>query len=96
MNPSGAGWINKFGSLVKNELDVFTDYRDLYNGLKKTGFVYGINTQVPRFIVAEHRLSEDEKAKINLLVALYFTYRIETGNADFNAFADKVLAFYNE
>ncbi|WP_273567324.1 LETM1-related biofilm-associated protein [Maribacter halichondriae] len=96
MNPSGAGWINKFGTVVKDDLNSYSDFRDLYNGLKKTGFVYGINTKIPRFIIPEHDLSEDEKAKINLLTALYFTFKTETGNPDFPAFVDKVLLFYKD
>jgi len=96
MNPSGAGWINKFGTVVKDDLNSYSNFRDLYNGLKKTGFVYGINTKIPRFIIPEHDLSEDEKAKINLLTALYFTFKTETDNSDFRTFVDKVLLFYKE
>jgi len=96
MNPSGAGWIDKFSSVIDEQQNTYSDFRDLYNGLKKTGFVYGINTKVPRFIYPEHKLSEDEKAKINLLVALYFTYKAEVKNAGFDHFLDKVLLFYKD
>lgn len=96
MNPSSSGWINKFGSLVKENQPNYSDFGDLYNELKKTGFVYGINAKIPRFIKAEHRLSEDEKAKINLLSALYFTYCLEKGNDDFKSFLDKIFRFYKD
>tara|TARA_R110002167_G_scaffold167170_4_gene364320 strand:- start:1775 stop:2962 length:1188 start_codon:yes stop_codon:yes gene_type:complete len=96
MNPSAVGWIDKFGSLVADHGHTYADFGDLYNGLKKTGFVYGINTKIPGFIEAEHLMSEDEKAKINLLSALFFTYRLETGNSNFNAFLEKIFQFYQD
>ena len=77
MNPSSSGWIDKFGYLTKDQEDSYVDFSDLYKALRKTGFVYGLNIKIPRFITPEHKLSEDEKAKINLLAALYFTYRFE-------------------
>ncbi len=95
MNPSATGWIDKFGSLVKVRPDAYTDFRDLYSGLKKAGFVYGVNTQIPRFIEAEHILSEDEKAKINLLNALYYTYLLEKKEIDFIVFLEEVFQFYS-
>lgn len=96
MNPSTSGWIDKFGHIVQEEPDIFTDYRNLYNELKKIGFVYGVNTQIPRFIKPEHKLSEDEKAKINLLTALYYVFKLETGNTDFEAFLDRIFQFYKD
>jgi hypothetical protein len=96
MNPSGSGWIDKFGSLVGEKSALYADFGDLYNGLKKTGFVYGINTSIPRFIVPEHHLSEDEKAKINLLTALYFTFVFEAGVQDFTIFLTRIFEFYRE
>ena len=96
MNPSSSGWINKYGSLVKDNLDAYSDFRSLYDGMKKTGFVYGINTQIPRFIVPEHTLTEDENAKINLLTALYFTFSLETGETDFTIFLDRIFGFYED
>lgn len=96
MNPSGTGWIDKYGSVINDQRDTYDDFRDLYNGLKKTGFVYGINIKIPRFITPEHTLSVDEKAKINLLSALYFTFKAETKNSDFTIFLDSVLMFYKD
>lgn len=96
MNPSASGWITKFGSLVKDNTDFYSDFRALYGGLKKTGFVYGINTKIPRFIEVEHDLTEDESAKTNLLTALYFTFKIESGETDFKSFLDKIFSFYKD
>ena len=94
MNPSATGWIDKFGSLVKERSDVYIDFSDLYQGLKTTGFVYGVNVQIPQFISTELILSEDEKAKVNLLSALYFTYRLEKGTTGFNIFLEEIFLFY--
>src|SRR5690606_3781937 len=48
----------------------------------------------PSFIEAEHSLSEDEIAKINLLTALYFTYGQKRGKTDFPEFVKTVFAYY--
>ncbi|SNZ00518.1 LETM1-related biofilm-associated protein [Flagellimonas pacifica] len=94
MNPSSSGWINKFGHLVKNEDLLFPNFESLYHELKKNGFVYGIHLNVSDFIDAEHTLTEDEIAKINLLTALYFTYRFEKGGTDFETFVNTVFNYY--
>lgn len=96
MNPSATGWINKFGQLVSKNPDNYSNFQDLYNGLKKTGFVYGINTQVPRFIEAEHTLSEDEKAKLNLLIGLYHVYVLENQSTHFESFITSIFCFYQD
>jgi hypothetical protein len=106
MNPSASGWIDKFGSLITEDTDSYADFNTLYDVLKKTGFVYGINTGIPNFIFPEHALSEDEKAKINLLNALYFTFRstLRERNPDsshldsflFDSFLGRVFQFYKD
>ena len=96
MNPSASGWIEKFGHEVKEHLEYYQDFRDIYGGMKKTGFVYGLNVKVPRFIQSAHPLSEDEKAKINLISSLYFTFKSETGQTDYKSFLDSIFKFYTE
>jgi len=96
MNPSTSGWINKFGELVQSHADEFADFLEVYGELKKTGFVYGINIKVLRYIQSEHDLSEDESAKINLLAALYHTYAIDKSQVDFNNFLNIVFQFYQD
>ncbi|MDT7830229.1 LETM1-related biofilm-associated protein [Pricia sp. S334] len=96
MNPSGSGWINKFGFLVSGDAVSFQDFTALYDTLKKTGFVYGINIAIPDFITPEHSLSEDEMAKVNLLNALYGTFRLQTRESDFERFLSLVFQFYKD
>ncbi|WP_149276152.1 LETM1-related biofilm-associated protein [Pareuzebyella sediminis] len=94
MNPSASGWIDKFGSLVEHERSIYSDFGSLYATLKRLGFVYGINVKVPKFIVLQHVLSEDEKAKINLLTGLYGAFRLETKEKDFAVFLERIFQFY--
>lgn len=94
MNPSASGWITKYGHVVKDNLDAFKDFQDLYAGLKKAGFVYGLNIKIPRFIPVEHNLSEDEKAKINLLTALFYTFKLHDSEVEFKNFLSTIFEFY--
>ncbi len=95
MNPSASGWINKFGEVVRNHLDSYQNFAAIYRDLKKTGFVYGINIKTSRYISPEHELSEDEKAKINLLSALYHTYILEE-DSNFETFLERIFQFYQD
>ena len=96
MNPSAPGWINKFGEIVREHTPSGERFPEIYTELKKTGFVYGINIRVPRFVPLEHTLSEDEKAKINLLNALYQTYAQHHPQVDFTVFLDTIFKFYQD
>lgn len=95
MNPSASGWISKFGSLCSEYYNAYADFDVLYDDLLINGFIYGIHLKVPQFIDTEHKLSEDEVAKINLLLALYYAYRFDTGNTSFESFIDSVFGYYN-
>lgn len=95
MNPSNSGWIAKYGHVVSTRPDDYADFESLYEGLKGTGFIYGINVSTPGFIRAVHQLSEDEKAKINLLTGLWYTYRLAHPDRDFESFLTTVLIFYS-
>ncbi len=94
MNPSATGWIEKFGSIVSNHHNLYANFDELYKGVKENGFVYGINVDIPDFITLKHKLSEDEKGKINLLNSLYFTFRLQTGETDFGSFVEEIFKFY--
>ena len=94
MNPSASGWIKKYGTVAEDHPNAFKDFQHLYAGLKKAGFVYGLNIKIPRFITVEHSLSEDEKAKINLLTALFYTYKLNREEIDFKEFLDRIFEFY--
>ena len=96
MNPSTAGWITKFGHLISQSTPAFTSYDALYNQLIQNGFIYGTHLYIPNFIDTELKLTEDEIAKINLLVALYFCYTFSTKNNNFQDFIDTVFDYYEK
>lgn len=95
MNPSAQGWIDKFGSLQEqrsfefsNELEFYTHFRDL-------GFIYGTNIHTLKDIPTPALISEEEKAKINLLSALYQVYRLHKGHpGEFENFLEDLSVFY--
>ncbi|MBL7472604.1 LETM1-related biofilm-associated protein [Robertkochia sediminum] len=95
MNPSAQGWIEKFGSLdihgnvaPNSEMKFYQDFRAL-------GFIYGVNIKTIDHIPVPLLISEEEKAKINLLSALHQTYsRHRNASNDFNSFLEELLDFY--
>ena len=59
MNPSASGWIDKFGYIVKDYHSLYESFDELYEHLKSTGFIYGINVNIPEFLSTEIQLTED-------------------------------------
>lgn len=96
MNPSASGWIEKFGSLVASRPPLFEDFGALYQELRRLGFAYGMSVDIPDFIVPAHRLIKDEKAKLNLLFGLYYTYQLQKGAVGFDHFTKAVFRFYSD
>lgn len=96
MNPSSSGWIDKFGSLVKDYQGLYADFNELYDHLKSTGFIYGINVQIPEFLTSNLTLTEDEKAKLNLITGLYFTYSLKREKPKFTEFVDYIFEYYKD
>ena len=66
MNPSAAGWIKKFGHVIKDKQNHYKNKNHLYHSLLEHGFIYGVHLSSPSFAKAEHIYTEDEVAKINL------------------------------
>lgn len=97
MNPSATGWIDKFGQLTRDVELPTHSFTSLYQVLKKTGFVFGINVGIPPVFHPEHELGEDEKAKINLLTGLYCTHALAKGpEATFEDFVQQAFSFYKQ
>lgn len=94
MNPSTQGWIDKLGN--QTTAFPFPDKAVFYSILQKTGFVYGMHVTALTPLATLHTLTEEEIAKINLLLAFYHIYYEEKGNADFNAFTESLLHFYTK
>jgi len=94
MNPSASGWIDKLGSLIKDKETVFKSMGSLYYRLRDIGFIYGMNLETLLYFDEENAWSEDEVAKINLIVALFHIYKIELNSNDYEAFIEKLIEFY--
>lgn len=96
MNPSAPGWIDKFGSLRAGDPTPYPDVRSLDANLRSCGFMYGINVGIPGYINPTHGLSQDENAKVNLLVGLYYSYRLLRPEGTYDDFLKETGAFYRE
>lgn len=99
MNPSAAGWINKFFHKFSEEdlLDPFTEKGSFYNHLRKSGFAYG--NSVAGLIdspLSELKLSMAEYNKANLLHGLYVIYCKQTKYTDVKSFLEHAISFYRE
>lgn len=96
MNPSAAGWIQKFGYLSQKDSVQYESVLSLYAQLRTLGFTYGLNTAIPEFIVPTHPLTQDERAKLNLIFGLYQTFITVSPDTEFPAFLDSLYLFYKE
>ncbi len=96
MNPSASGWIDKLGSLIKKKETVFKTMDSLYYRLRDIGFIYGMNLETLLYFDEENSWSEDEIAKINLIIALFHIYKIELNSNDYEAFIEKLIEFYHK
>ncbi len=96
MNPSAPGWIDKFGALRKAQPIPYRDMRSLDADLRACGFMYGINVGIPGFISPSYPLSQDEKAKVNLLTGLYGSHLLLRPEDSYSDFLSSVREFYRE
>lgn len=94
MNPSTSGWIKKYNSIIKEQDLFYNDFSDLYYKSRSNGFVYGLSNNVPKQIIHEHKYSQDEIVKVNLLNALYHIYVFNKGNRDYKGFVSNAVAYY--
>lgn len=94
MNPSTAGWIDKFlrdfdqTSLTLSSLDT------LYPELKRVGFIYGTSVDIVLPHDSEITYSEEERTKINLFAGLVVTYYETIDNSDAKDCLKALIEFY--
>ena len=92
MNPSATGWIKKAIALIENPVgNKRIDNQVLYMELKKCGFIYGSNVGVLKILEDKKDYIQQERAKVNLVSALYLVYK---NNPQKNNFTDQVVLFY--
>ncbi len=96
MNPSTSGWIEKFLKDPEYDLQVSKwSIDELYTNLRKTGFIYGTSVDTLISNKSDIVYSEEEKTKINLLIALMVTYYDTIENANKQDCIDALVQFYN-
>ncbi|WCO00719.1 LETM1-related biofilm-associated protein [Psychroserpens ponticola] len=94
MNPSTAGWIEKFCSQISKKGIPFENYHTMYSSLKSYGFIYGVNISMTDKVDGTLTYSEDELAKTNLITGLYHVYYFHKGEVTTKAFIEILLDFY--
>ena len=94
MNPSTAGWIEKFCSQISKKGIPFENYHTMYSSLKGYGFIYGVNVNMTDKVDGTLKYSEDELAKANLITGLYHIYYFHKGEVTTKAFIETLLSFY--
>ncbi|MHA7057720.1 LETM1-related biofilm-associated protein [Aquimarina sp. M1] len=94
MNPSAAGWIDKF--LRDFDVEVISRFSldMLYPKLREIGFIYGTSIDIALKQQSEIIYSEEEKTKINLFTALVVTYYETIDNGDPKDCIKALIEFY--
>lgn len=92
MNPSASGWITKLlREVSQNQTFLDQPEESFYGNLKESGFIYGNNKSIIVNFIDLQDLSDEEICKINLYLALYFTY-YKSGSKQ--KFLDSIIDFY--
>ncbi len=97
MNPSSAGWIKKFIKEIDQNVlcSAYDTNTDLYQGLKATGFIYGMSlTGLEPKAKTSLQLTVEEHTKINLLHALCYVYFQQNTAADYDDCIKSIVSFY--
>lgn len=94
MNPSANGWIKKLQKeITVNNALFHLDAHLFYNALRDCGFIYGSNLNVVSNTLINTDFTEEELCKINLCLALLYTYQNTNTN---QSFVESVIDFYTE
>ena len=91
MNPSANGWLKKLLGVIENSILWNLNTSLFYQQLKSTGFIYGSNLSVIEEGLSQLELSEEECCKTNMVLGLYYFYRLEECQL---AFTTSVVEFY--
>ena len=93
MNPSARGWIKKLQKALEgiNALDrIHID--EYYDALRDCGFIYGNNAKVIIQSFRKFDLTEEERCKVNLVIAFLAVYNNEKTS---KPFIESVNDFYS-
>ena len=93
MNPSRSGWITKLLKLLNvNSQREFETLEQLYPKLRSVGFIYGSNMATLDHVNDNSDYTNEERCKINLLIALY---AVHTQTKSTKPFEKNLLNFKN-
>lgn len=92
MNPSAKGWLKKLLKTLEKQSNAFDVLEDVYPKLKSAGFIYGSNVSVVNRIFKNQDYTQEERCKINLILALYTVYKTNSNNED--TFVQHLNLFY--
>lgn len=95
MNPSKSNWITKYFSETSTSFQNEVDEVELYQLIRKSGFIYGYTTSIPFKEIQEEKWTNEEMTKIVLLHSLYKTFVSTTQSTDVDLFFKKAKAFYD-
>lgn len=95
MNPSKSNWITKYFSETHASFQNEVDEIELYQLVRKSGFIYGYTTSVPFKEIPKEKWTNEEMTKIVLLHSLYKTFVSTTNSTDVDVFFKKIKAFYD-
>ncbi|MEG0916815.1 MAG: LETM1-related biofilm-associated protein [Myroides sp.] len=96
MNPSKELWITKFFKLSNPSFFINQTEEELYENIRKTGFIYGFTTKSIQPVFNSFDLTHEEYAKIVLLEALYGTFVQTKNETDFTEFTKHAEDFYRK
>jgi len=97
INPSAAGWIDKFFFEQRSVTYMNVNADFFYTEVRKTGFIYGhiigFNTLLP---VDTNQWLREEISKVALLNSLYEIFCITTAEKNPTQFIAKAVSFYDQ
>ncbi|MDG1778550.1 MAG: LETM1-related biofilm-associated protein [Flavobacteriaceae bacterium] len=92
MNPSAKGWLKKLLKTLDKQPNGVDVLEDVYPKLKLAGFIYGSNVSVANKIFKNQDYTQEERCKINLILALHTVYK--TNSKDDGKFVQNLNLFY--
>lgn len=92
MNPSAKGWLKKLLKILDQYPNNNYGLKDFYPKLKHVGFIYGSNITVANSVFINTDFTQEERCKINLVLALFKVYKKENNTTQ--NFVQSIKSFY--
>lgn len=92
MNPSAKGWLKKLLKTLDQHPNNNDGLIDFYPKLKRVGFIYGSNITVANSVFINTDFTQEERCKINLILALHKVYKKEMNTTQ--DFVQSIKSFY--